>query len=269
MPAADQDLTRDRIDAYRDYTEGVVRLMIFYLWHLAKTGNNPSVRDLLDTHVDILRKTDIYDGRHPSPEGHPNGLDPPIPEWDELKDRLSERIVNGLGRPSPFVEDDCWQVLEPQVVPRIRDLPRRCYSHGCWEYDVHDLPPEVVNLHFINAHQPDSPFGSKRSEVASSLRGLLEQVQSERPDLSHVMCFSWLNLYPPFSSFFPLGWVDSLKPTKRFFGNDGLWGQYMDHRGRLHRGRAAELRSTGRHPFDLGVCIATVSGTVRHLADTS
>lgn len=69
--------------------------MIWYVWHLSKFGNPQPIPELLETYVDIMRKTSLFDGRHPAPSGNdgPVGLDPPIPQWDALKAELSMRIA--------------------------------------------------------------------------------------------------------------------------------------------------------------------------------
>jgi len=104
----ERDKKQDRLVAHREYIEGVVRLMIFYVWHLHRVAGQAPVRSLLDTCVDIMRKTTLFDGRHPSPEGLPDGLDPPIPEWDELKGQL-DRVASTRGVPA----SSAAQVLIP------------------------------------------------------------------------------------------------------------------------------------------------------------
>ena len=251
--------------AHRIYTEGVVRLMVFYVWHLSRVDGQRPVRSLLDTHVDIMRKTTLFDGRHPSPEGLPNSLDPPIPEWDELKGRLDAQITSHAGRESAALEDTCWRILEPVIEPRLTELPKIQYTYGCWEYDVLEEYPNVVNLHFVNAYQPESPFRSHRGKVAATLRRLVEEAHSEKPELEYVWCFSWLNWHSPFASLFPEAWQTTFNPTERHFANDGWWGQYMDCRGGLHNGRAERLRSTGSHPYKVGICMCPIREAIEHL----
>ena len=68
-------------EACRNYHEGVIRLMIWNVWHLANRTDPPvDVTVALDRRIDICRKTTVYDGRHPAV-----GLDPPNEAWSELR----------------------------------------------------------------------------------------------------------------------------------------------------------------------------------------
>ena len=67
----------DQLTAHRDYTTRVVRLMIWHAWDLSRRDTPVPIAEALDKNVDIMRKTTLFDGRHPA-----DGLEPPVPEWD-------------------------------------------------------------------------------------------------------------------------------------------------------------------------------------------
>lgn len=81
--------TGDPAEAWYDYVEGVVKLMIWHVWDLHHDSDDQaSLHDNLDRRIDIMRKTTLFDDRHPA-----MGLNPPIPEWDDLKTELADRIA--------------------------------------------------------------------------------------------------------------------------------------------------------------------------------
>jgi hypothetical protein len=138
----------DRLTAHLDYTKRVVRLMIWYVWHLSKCGNPQPIPDLLETYVDIMRKTSLFDGRHPAPSGNdgPVGLDPPIPQWDALKAELAMRIAAHGGPDTARLEDACWSLLEPYIDPKMQEAPAAEHPYECWNYNVLEQSPNIINL---------------------------------------------------------------------------------------------------------------------------
>ena len=109
----------DLIPAHRDYTTRVVGLMIWYARELSRRRPPVPVEVALEQHVDIMRKTSLFDGRHPA-----DGLDPPIPAWDALRRDLASLIEGQDGSSSEALEDACWDRLAP-LSSRTSRAPRR------------------------------------------------------------------------------------------------------------------------------------------------
>ena len=255
------------VKAWRDYVEGVVRLMIWHVWDLHRDKEDQaSIQENLDRRVDIMRKTTLFDGRHPAV-----GLDPPIPEWDDLKDELATLITSAESCPtSDDLEDECWNLLRSFIEPalgeyrgKLEKVKARPYK--CWDPKVIHEPPKRINLHFANAYQPLSPFGSRREDLIAALKRLLEDVLGEHPDAEVVICSSWLNQFRPFQALFPESWIQSFEPVYAFWPTYGWWGQYMTHEGRFHRVNGQRFRELRRHPFTGGDSSCGVQELLDHL----
>ena len=107
-------------EAFADFTASSVRLMVWYarqlIYHRVPAG---SLDEALDTRVDILRKTRLYDGRRPA-----MGLDPPNAEWEQLKERLaSELKTHSEDEDTRMLEDGCLSIVWPLVEPRSANRP--------------------------------------------------------------------------------------------------------------------------------------------------
>ncbi len=257
----------DRLTAHRDYTTQVIRLMIWYVWHLSKCGNPRPIPELLETHVDIMRKTSLFDGRHSAPSGSdgPVGLDPPIPQWDALKAELATRIAAHGGPDTARLEDACWSLLEPYISPKLQEAPAAEYPYECWDYNLLEQYPNIINLHFANAYRPDSPFEKCQPALVATLLRLIEEAVAAHPTLTRVLCASWLNQFQPFAALFPPTWSASFKPVVNYLANDDWWCQYMDKRGVFHQARGRQFRHSKAHPYRSGVCQCDVSEVVDHL----
>ncbi|MBT7915519.1 hypothetical protein HN588_16615 [Candidatus Bathyarchaeota archaeon] len=260
-------LPMDPLEAYRDYTERVLRLMIWYVWYLSKRANPQPIRVLLETRADVISRTTLYDGRHPVPLGDdgPIGLDPPIPEWEHLKAELEERIASYDSPDTAPLEDACWSLIEPYVTPTLHAESEPEHPYGGWRYDVLEEYPSIISLHFNNTHQPDSPFHEHRPALVADLLRLIEEAVATHPAVTGVLCVSWLNQYEAFVSLFPAAWRASFEPVTKYLANDGWWAQYMDRRGAFHKARGQVFRRTGAHPYSSGVCQCQISEVVDHL----
>ena len=120
----------DALAAYRDYMTRVVRLMIWHVWNLSRRDNPVPTLVALDRNVDIMRKTTLFDGRHPA-----TGLNPPIPEWDALKEKLASLIAVHDAPDTESLEDACWNLLEPYITPKLVKVSDFRHPYGCWGYN--------------------------------------------------------------------------------------------------------------------------------------
>ena len=250
----------DALAAHRDYTVRVIHLMIWYVWTLSRRPDSVSILTALDQHVDLMRKTTLYDGRHPA-----EGLTPPVPEWDELKTELASRIAPHDDPDTSTLEADCWSVLEPFVTPNLQSAPTSKPSHGCWSYAFRDEKPLAIDIHFGNGYRPDSPFRDRRQDLIANLLKLIADAVEERPTVTTIQCDSWLNQFEPFAALFPQAWNDSLHLHGGHLATYGWWGQYMDERGAFNKTRAAKFRATGAHPYSAGEAECEVEPVVEHL----
>ena len=240
--------------------------MIWHVWDLHNdTADTCSVTDNLDRRVDIMRKTTLFDGRHPA-----TGIDPPIREWDLLKDELANRIVDsGPASDTERLEDACWEILSPVLLQpanaesRLAALQERPYS--CWVYKTSDASPQLVDLHFDNAYQPESPFKTRRTDLIESLHRLLTDVQVANPAASQITCGSWLNQFAPFQSIFPQSWAESFVPVYDYWGTYGWWGQYMTSSGGYHEHNGDSFRANRQHPYIAGSAGCGLDEAMAHL----
>lgn len=258
---------RDPTEAWHDYVRGVVKLMVWHVWDLHHDSDDTaSVQENLDRRVDIMRKTTLYDGRHPA-----LGLDPPIREWDDLRAELDSKITSvGPSDSSQDLEDGCWELLWPLVESTIQKAPVqleavRVRPYSCWNYELSEKRPQRVGLHFANAYQPESPFRDRRADLIDSLRALLECVRNSHPDVDRVVCGSWLNQFAPFQALFPPPWTASFVPVYDYWGTYGWWGQYMRHDGGFHQHNGNLLRLHRHHPYSSGDSECEIQEAIDHL----
>jgi hypothetical protein len=241
--------------------------MIWNVWHLAnRTDPSVDVTEALDRRIDICRKTTVHDGRHPAV-----GLDPPNLAWYELRDRLAERVIaHASASDTAKLEDECWSILEPFVLPTIPDTCAKTEAgrkrpYRSWGLDL-KREGRTVNVHFSNVDQPDSPFGDQtRARTAGDLLRLLQDAKSAHPDADRVECSSWLCAFPAFLGLFPPEFSASYTPVYDYYGTYGWWGQYMDHRGAYHQRNGTWFRMSGEHPYVSGVASAGLETTQAHL----
>lgn len=264
----------DRYEAYEDFITGSIRLMTWYVWKLAFHQEPPiSISEALDKRVDILRNTAFYDGRHPAV-----GLNPPNEKWDNLKSDLEHKFCSySTATNSEALEDDCWDILAPLILPSLRGkyekiMPMLKSPYSCWRYSFlpkHHANRELtdcIDIHFYNAFCPESPFKPpQQNQVAQDLHQMLEDAKRDNPTAQTVACISWLNELPPFLNFFPDAWTESFEPGQFSGGTAGYWGQYMDRRGAFHEHSALKFRDFGRHPYTCGLCYCDINGAMLHL----
>ena len=256
------------LEAYGDYAEGTLRLMVGYARALAASADAAEPPgQILDRRVDILRHTTLFDGRHPA-----SVLDPPNTAWEALKERLIAVLERAA---DDAVEDACWRILEPLVTPILaeRQAHSRQFSQGpynCWRYEFvaanagGDENVDRIAIHFSNAYCPHSPFDADhRGPLAADLGRMLADARRAHPTARRVVCGSWLNSLPPFAALFPPEWKASFASRDFSGGTAGFWGQYMDRRGAFHRRNGEQLRATGRHPYVAGVCGCDLGEAIR------
>lgn len=251
----------DRLTAHRDYTTKVVRLMIWHVWDLSKNQKSVPILEALDKNVDIMRKTTLFDGRHPA-----TGLNPPVPEWEALKAELASLIAAHDNKDTESLEDACWTLLEPYITPNFNKAPQNKHPYGCWSYDVPDHKPHAIDIHFLNAYRPESPFKAHRQDLIATLLQLIEEATAAHPAVTTIQCDSWLNQFEPFAALFPLAWHASYVPIFDYLATYGWWGQYMDERGAFHEKRAREFRQTRTHPYAAGLCQCDIAQVVDYLS---
>ena len=254
----------DALTAHRDYTTRIIRLMIWYVWHLDRRDNPVPILAALDTNVDVMRKTTLYDGRHPA-----DGLKPPVPEWDALKSKLASLIAAHTDPDTSPLEEACWSILEPYVAPNLEEAPGGKPTYGCWTYTFRDEKPLAIDIHFGNGYRPESPFRDRREDLIADLLRLIEEAIEERPAATTIQCDSWLTSFEPFAALFPDAWNDSLNFHGGYLATYGWWGQYMDERGAFNQSRASKFRKTGEHPYQAGECECGIGPAVDHLRGLS
>ncbi|NKB68312.1 MAG: hypothetical protein GKR89_14720 [Candidatus Latescibacteria bacterium] len=263
----DRMTTTDPVQAQRDYACGTVKLMVWHVWDLYHDpADGASIQENLDRRVDIMRKTALFDGRHPA-----GGLNPPIAEWDRLKEELAVLIQGvGAGEETGALEEDCWALLWPFVEPTLDQTRDKLTvsqerPYRCWSYEWNQQPSRSIGLHFSNAFQSDSPFGQRRDELIDDLRRLLEDAGRKHPQVERVTCGSWLNQFAPFNALFPASWEESFVPVYDYWATYGWWGQYMTHQGRFHRRNGNLFRRHRRHPFVAGVSSCSWKAALAHV----
>jgi hypothetical protein len=234
--------------------------MIWHVWNLSMRDNPVPIMEALDKNVDIMRKTTLFDGRHPA-----DGLNPPIPEWNALKAELASCIAAHDDIDTEPLEDACWTILEPYIAPRLNKAPKNKHPYGCWDYDVPDSKPHAIDIHFVNVYQPDSPFKAHKQDLIATLLQLIEEAVSVHPAVTTIQCESWLNQFELFAALFPPAWRASFVPIFNYLATNGWWGQYMDERGAFHEKRGREFRRTGTHPYSAGLCECDIRQVVDYL----
>ena len=168
----------------------------------------------------------------------------------ELEDRVLARVRT--------VVDDRY--IADGSYARYRKNHRNATPFSGFTCDVGD---ERVQLHFTNTFDPDSPF-RHIPELRAGLGQLLEQVGTRHPQVSTVVCGTWLNSLPPFSCLFPAAWRANAQ-TAPPAGHGGWWGQFTDREGNLHSANSKHLRRTGRFRYPFLRCSCKLDRLRRHL----
>ena len=255
-----------RLEIRRNYDRECVKLKIWYVHRLLQTGQR-RFEELITAHVDIYRRTHLWDGeRHPA-RGH---LDP---KWNALVDQLKGLFERHSGdNTTKSLEEAAYALVRPAMEQRLAGER----AGDLWKEAGQDIPPtpygsfsrdyaeDRVHLHFTNVLQPKSPFWDMPGLTRLLLK-LLDDLERDRPDIQIVQCGSWINNFPPFRSLFPPEWTANARVSGPSY-TYGTWGQFMSHTGDFHYPNAEKFRATGEFPYTPLVCWAD-RGTVRaHVA---
>ena len=149
-----------RLEIRRNYDRECVKLKIWYVHRLLQTGQR-RFEELITAHVDIYRRTHLWDGeRHPA-RGH---LDP---KWNALVDQLKGLFERHSGDDTTkSLEEAAYALVRPAMEQRLAGER----AGDLWKEAGQDIPPtpygsfsrdyaeDRVHLHFTNVLQPKSPF---------------------------------------------------------------------------------------------------------------
>ena len=113
-----------------------------------------------------------------------------------------------------------WQLAQRRVIELgpsetaityYQDAAHRPYE--CWSYDYDDVPPFAgvqasvyrgqLNIHIDNVYTPASPLGRQFTRFAASLLHMLQDRRAAQPEITTVVCDSWLCSLPRFLKLFP------------------------------------------------------------------
>jgi hypothetical protein len=109
---------------------------------------------------------------------------------------------------------------------------------GCFSYTI--LDNSRMRLHFHNHEAPNSPLsrariGHRLAELTAMFACLRSKVESS----THVMGASWLYNLEAYRRLFPPKYLAAAKVLHAQFDCLALWGQFIDHRGRIKEALAA------------------------------
>jgi hypothetical protein len=118
---------------------------------------------------------------------------------------------------------------------------------GCFRYDCL-ADANDINLHFMNADEPKSPFEdmNRRKE---DLRRIVAAVRAKGLSPARMHFVSWMNNLKPILELFPPSHAASLTPTEEFPKGYGWWGQLITRDGRINPRRAELIKRAGRFEY--------------------
>ncbi|MDB5817811.1 MAG: hypothetical protein JWQ11_1451 [Rhizobacter sp.] len=166
------------------------------------------------------------------------GFDAANPVWQEF--------VAGIGHAGAD-DVDAWayrfyqsrlpEIEPPQVVSRI----------GCFSYAR--LSADHIRLHFRNDSGEGDGDGDENSPLSidrrryrlDELRRLFALVRAQEHPASSVIGMSWLYNLPAYRSLFPSAYIASSTRAAPAFRAMPLWGQFVDRKGQLRAGVAADF----------------------------
>lgn len=163
------------------------------------------------------------------------------------------------------MERKCFELLFPYLEPRFYpDSRPKKWAFNCWMYNT-SAKNSIINLHFVNAERPRSPFSNLRRLVCDQLRAIRHAMDAH-PESHTVRFTSWLNHVPRFLEFWP-GSFENSRTDFAYIGGQGpgRWGQYMRHTGVFNRRAAEILRSTGRHRNPQSTATCPIDEAAEHL----
>lgn len=241
------------------------------IWHVIdlqrSSAKNITISEALDTRVDVLRKTTLYDGRHPAGQ-----LDPPNQPWESLKSKLESIVAPHIhSDDTTEAEEQCWDLLAPLIYPKLEEEVKALEDansgpYECWRPNVKTGDSGYIELHFDNVYRPSSPFKSTQCvRLRQKLLDMIDDLAESAPKVTKISCLSWLNEFEPFLRVFPPAWKSTFIPVNDFYGTAGWWGQYVDHKGVFHHENATKFRRLRHHPYAAGRCYCNTEELKSHL----
>lgn len=108
----------------------------------------------------------------------------------------------------------------------------------------------VARTHFYATDSDDvSPLHPTKLDIRRhELRGVLDAVRQDHPELERVAGGSWLYTTSSYASLFPAAHVDTavVRRGRRTFRGMSHWGQFLHHRGNLRVDLADQFRDRVR-----------------------
>jgi hypothetical protein len=127
----------------------------------------------------------------------------------------------------------------------------------------------AINIHFLNISRPASPLSERIVPFVASLIRLLDDAQTQHPDITQVRSGSWLNSHPGFYTLFPDSWKRTEVPRYPLMSSsNGIWGQFMDRRGGFHTSNGSRFRETGEVPYPNTSCHSPIEEVLDFLKST-
>ncbi|KVN40022.1 hypothetical protein WJ63_28735 [Burkholderia pyrrocinia] len=162
--------------------------------------------------------------------GLDRAFDPGHPIW--------RRYIDGLGHAGDMSEWTYRFYLAQAEVALKRPMPP---TFGCFSYVVQDA--RCVRIHFHNVEPTTvSPLCTDRlPERLSELRAMFDHIKRNHKDAARVVGTSWLYNLRAYQRCFPEGYVASARIAGSRFRNMSLWGQFLDRRGCVRPGVAADF----------------------------
>lgn len=111
---------------------------------------------------------------------------------------------------------------------------KREQAFGCFSYELeHEGSQAVVRIHFTNPGiEENGPLSQAcRPRRQAELAEMFSHARQAQP--SHVMGASWLYNLPAYCRLFPPAYTAHLTPCAPDFPMLALWGQFLDHQGRV------------------------------------
>ena len=254
--------------ARTELADGIVRLSLWYAWHRMQDScareYDDSFADAVDVRTCLQGQTDL------------RGSD-----WHAARRQL--QAVFGRcagGNDTCQLEEQGTAVVWPAVKRRVAQLgpvvamPTHLRPFECWSCDREVVPPfsgERLNIHIDNVYTPESPLSERRVEFAASLLRMLLIERARLPEVTTVICDSWLCSVPSFLELFPDEFRASAVPRPELrnglrgdpvTGGSGWWGQFTSRTGGFHANNAADFRRTGKFPHATVACRADISAII-------
>jgi hypothetical protein len=159
--------------------------------------------------------------------------------WDlSATNPIWQVYLDGLHQAADRIEWTYRFYLErqQQVVPEALHWP-----HGCFSYTV--LDGHRVRLHFHNNESSDhSPLSKERmSHRQAELKRMFAHIKQDLSAPTTVIGGSWLYNLEAYRRLFPPAYLATAQLGGHDFPYLPLWGQFLDHRGRVKEDLAARF----------------------------